>query len=185
MNERSLYTYAMAKSLYDNRNGDILDILVPFVVLIVKNEGPEAGITQFEIRKKLRKNYNLKIPLYVLKSIITRAKRSNYLKQKSKKVYLAEEADLVLKTIETERKIDRENNEFILGLMEYLEENNIELSFSKTADKLNQVVNNNLNTLTTYLGEFPDTNKTGIKEKEAKYILKYFELPCRRISPSL
>ena len=45
MNERSLYTYAMAKSLYDNRNGDILDILVPFVVLIVKNEGPEAGIT--------------------------------------------------------------------------------------------------------------------------------------------
>ncbi|PUU90728.1 hypothetical protein SAMN04515654_12312 [Halanaerobium congolense] len=93
MNERSLYTYAMAKSLYDNRNGDILDILVPFVVLIVKNEGPEAGITQFEIRKELRKNYNLKIPLYVLKSIITRAKRSNYLKQKSKKVYLAEEAD--------------------------------------------------------------------------------------------
>lgn len=120
-------------------------------------------------------NYNLEIPLYVLKSIITRAKRSNYLKQKSKKVYLAEEADSVLKTIETERKIDRENNEFILGLKEYLEENNIELSFSKTADKLNQVVNNNLNTLTTYLGEFPDTNKTGIKEKEAKYILKYFE----------
>ena len=185
MNELSLYTYAMAKSLYDNRNGDILDILVPFVVLIVKNEGPEAGITQFEIRKELRKNYNLKIPLYVLKSIITRAKRSNYLKQKSKKVYLAEEADSVLKTIETERKIDRENNEFILGLKEYLEQNNIELSFTKTADKLNQVVNNNLNTLTTYLGEFPDTNKTGIKEKEAKYILKYFELPCRRISPPL
>ncbi|MFW5795494.1 MAG: hypothetical protein ACOCV1_08435 [Bacillota bacterium] len=175
MNERSLYTYAMAKSLYDNRNGDILDILVPFVVLIVKNEGPEAGITQFEIRKELRKNYNLKMPLYVLKSIITRAKRSNYLKQKSKKVYLAKEANLVLKTIDTERKIDRKNNEFILGLQEYLGENNIELSFSKTADKLNQVVNNNLNTLTTYLGEFPDTNKTGIKEKEAKYILKYFE----------
>jgi hypothetical protein len=87
---------------------------------------------------------------------------------------LAKEADSVLKTIETERKIDRENNEFILGLQEYLEENNIELNFSKTADKLNQVVNNNLNTLTTYLGEFPDTNKTGIKEKEAKYILKYF-----------
>ena len=42
MNERSLYTYSMAKSLYDNRNDDILDILVPFVVLIVKNEGPEA-----------------------------------------------------------------------------------------------------------------------------------------------
>ncbi|WP_076543937.1 hypothetical protein [Halanaerobium kushneri] len=123
-----------------------------------------------------RKNYSLKIPLYVLKSIITRSKRSNYLKQKSKKVYLAEE---------TERKIDRENNEFILGLQEYLEKNDIELSFSKTADKLNQVVNNNLNTLTTYLGEFPDTNKTGIKEKEVKYILKYFELPCRRISSSL
>ena len=69
--------------------------------------------------------------------------------------------------------------------MEYLEENNIELSFSKTADKLNQVVNNNLNTLTTYLGEFPDTNKTGIKEKEAKYILKYFWLSCRRINPPL
>ena len=80
MNERSLYTYAMVKSLYDNRNGDIPDILVPFVVLIVKNVGPEAGITQFEIRKKLRKNYNLKILLNVLKSIITRAKRSNYLK---------------------------------------------------------------------------------------------------------
>jgi len=56
-----------------------------------------------------RGNYNFEIPLYVLKSIITRAKRSNYLKQKSKKVYLAEEADSVLKTIETERKIDREN----------------------------------------------------------------------------
>lgn len=174
MNDRSLYTYAMAKSLYDNRSGDILDILVPFVVLIVKRE-EETGIKQVEIRKKLRKKYNLKIPLYVLKSIITRAKRSSYLKQKSKKIYLDKNSDSVLAKIEQERKIDRENNQFILGLQEYLNKNNIELSFSETAAKLNQVVNNNLNTLTTYLGEFPDIDKENMKEKEAKYILKYFE----------
>ena len=45
MTDRSLYTYAMAKSLYDKQEKDILDILVPFIVITVNKEKVEEGET--------------------------------------------------------------------------------------------------------------------------------------------
>ena len=88
MTDRSLYTYAMAKSLYDKRNGDILDILVPFIVIIVNKDESGEGINKSRIQSSLKENYNLKIPLYVLKSIITRAKRKKYLSSKRRLTWL-------------------------------------------------------------------------------------------------
>jgi predicted nucleic acid-binding protein len=167
----------MAKSLYDKRNGDILDILVPFIVIIVNKDESGEGINKSRIQSSLKEDYNLKIPLYVLKSIITRAKRKKYLKQANNKMFLAENAAKIIDNIKKERKINRENQEFISGLKEFLKEKNINLSQVEIADKLKEVINTNLKTLTAYLGDFPDLNKVNkIKEKEARYFLKYFEI---------
>lgn len=177
MTDRSLYTYAMAKSLYDKQEKDILDILVPFIVIIVNKEKAEEGIDKSKIQESLVENYNLKIPLYVLKSIITRAKRKKYLKQSNKKLFLAENACQIINNLKKERKINRENQEFILGLKEYLKKNDINLTEEEITDKLKEVINTNLKTLTAYLGDFPDlTENNNIKEKEARYFLKYFEI---------
>jgi len=73
---RELYTYAMAKTLYEQRK-DYIDTFYPFVLKILPDDKSPLKIGA--IQSKVKDKFALDIPEHSLKSIITRAKKKGYL----------------------------------------------------------------------------------------------------------
>ena len=77
--EKIIYTYALVKSLYD-KGEDYIDSFWPFTIKAFSSE--DITLELKAIQNKLDENDGLKIPLHPLKTILSRAKKREYLDHK-------------------------------------------------------------------------------------------------------
>lgn len=183
MDDRLICTYALAKSLHEE-DRDILDVFVPFILMVFYHL-KESSLEESIIKNHLKKIFYLEIPGYTLKTIITRGKRTGYFTQDYNKIYLTDKGIESKKYFELKRDIERENNHLIKELTEYLNSNGLSINKDKASKILISVINSNLLSLTSYLGEEPNvTVYENIEKKAKRHTLEFFD-EIEKTNPSL
>ncbi|MBM3253770.1 MAG: hypothetical protein FJZ16_05930, partial [Candidatus Omnitrophica bacterium] len=122
MNNRLLYTYALTKTIFEQRK-DYLDTFCPFVLKVLPSDG--SVLTISSVQENIKNTYGLKIPEHSLKSILTRAKDLDYLNIEKWKSKLCEKGIKYLERLEPERDVDRRINELLGDIGSYLNEKNL------------------------------------------------------------
>jgi len=124
MIRKLLYTYALAKSIYEQRK-DYIDTFCPFVLKVLPIDRDILDL--ITIQGKIKDNYGLNIPEHSLKSIITRAKNKNYITVVKWQVRLNEKGIEYLDRLEPEKEVDRRINELLADVKSYLNEPRLSL----------------------------------------------------------
>lgn len=130
------------------------------------------------IQTKVKDNFGLDIPEHSLKSIITRAKKKNYLIEEKWKVKLTEKGIEYLEHLEPENEVNRRINELLEDIKLYL--NETQLSLEETNTIVLAFVNENIYSLLRFFNPVSDAVKVDIHRKKIrKYedkLVKYFEI---------
>ncbi len=174
MSRRLFYTYALAKSIYEQKK-DYIDTFCPFLLKVLPTNRDILNL--ITIQEKIKDNYSLSIPEHSLKSIITRAKNKRYITVVKWKVRLDEKGIKYLDRLEPESEIDRRINELLEDVKFYL--NEPELSLEETYKIVLCFVSENIEPVV----EFFDPSgfcrlhipKTKIRKYEEK-LVQYFKI---------
>ena len=139
--DRSIYTYALIKSLYDQGH-DYIDSFWPFAIGVIPAEiDVEAGFVQRELNGK----YGFKIPLHVLEIILTRAKRRGCVEKKDEKRYkLTEKGRVYLDKLETEKQVERRINNLLEDMKKFFQKGNLPLNVDQINDLLLSFLQKNI-----------------------------------------
>jgi len=176
---RELYTYAMAKTLYEQRK-DYIDTFYPFVLKILPDDKSPLKIGA--IQSKVKDKFALDIPEHSLKSIITRAKKKGYLIEEKWQAKLTEKGINYLERLEPEDEVNRRINELLEDIKNFLSEP--QLSFDEVITILLNFVNENIYSLICFFNPTAEIVKVDIpKEKIRKYegkLVQYFEIAERQ-----
>ncbi len=152
LESRVLYTYALIKSLYD-KGGDYVDSFWPFVIKVIP--GNEYVDTDC-IRHHLEIQSGLRMPLYVLDTILKRARRKGYLDRKSKKYLLTEKGEDYLEHLETEKDVERRINSLLNDILVFFRKRDLYLSIPEIKGILFNFVQKNIEPLINYLSPQSD-----------------------------
>jgi len=171
--EDLILTYAFLKALYD-KNKNYLDSFCPFVLnaLHIKNK----VLTVDQIQDFIKNHYRISIPLHTLDSILTRAKRKNYIVSANKENILTDPGRQYFDSLETERDVERRINELLKDLKEYLK--NKLLKDSEILNLLLQFVNKNIEPLLCFCSNDLNINSLYSSSNRTKYgdeLIGYFQ----------
>jgi hypothetical protein len=120
--DRLIHTYALIKSLYD-QGQEYIDSFLTFAIKVI----PSNRFVDFAfIQKNLKDEFNLEIPLHVLKTILDRAKRKGYIEQeknveeKNEGGYkLTKEGLSYLDKLETPKEVERRTNALVEDIKDF------------------------------------------------------------------
>lgn len=104
--EKLIYTYALAKSLFD-QGEDYIDAFWPFVI---KTLPADRFMDSGSIQGRLREKFNLEVPLYILGTVVTRAKKKGYVERQEKQYKLTKKGLEYLDKLETDKGVERRIN---------------------------------------------------------------------------
>lgn len=176
MTKKLLYTYAMAKTLYE-KGRDYIDSFWPFVLKVLpENKNP---INLGNIQKNIKERFGLEVPEHSLKVIITRAKRKKFVAQERKNYKVTNRGLEYLDQLEPESEVNRRINELLKDIKSYLDEE-IKISLDEIYKIILSFVKENIYLLV----EFFDYKSSGVqlgpsKKKFSKYenmLIRYFEV---------
>jgi hypothetical protein len=174
-----LFTYAFAKTLYEQKR-DYIDTFYSFVLIILAEDRSPLNIGS--IQTKVKDKFGLDIPEHSLKSIITRAKKKNYLIEEKWKAKLTEKGIEYLEHLEPESEVNRRINELLEDIKLYL--NETQLSLEETNTIVLAFVNENIYSLLSFFNPVSDVVKVDIHRKKIrKYedkLVRYFEIAEKR-----
>jgi len=171
-----LYTYALLKSLYEEKK-DYIDGFWPFVLKVLYSAQDHPRL--ITIQQRLKDQFSLDIPEHSLMSIITRAKRNGYIHQQRKTFSITKKGIGYLDSLEPEADMERRINEVLSDLKAYLEQE------SKSVVPVEQVKNELLSFVYENIDltvEFCNPNRSGTfgvpKVAKAREIqlVRYFEI---------
>lgn len=157
-----------------NKKKDYIDTFYPFVLKILPEDGNALKINF--IQSKVKDNFGLDIPEHSLKSIITRAKKMDYVTEQKWQVKLTERGIKYLDRLEPEDKVNRRINELLDDIKNHLKEPQL------TLDEIYQIVSSfvdeNIYLLISFFN--PNIAKMSIHKKRIrKYedkLVEYFEI---------
>lgn len=124
MNNKLLYTYAIAKTLYE-KFGDYIDTFYAFVLKVLPEDRTPVDFSY--IQKNIEQNSGMFIPEFSLTSIITRAKRKGYLIEQAGYVKLTDKGDKYVQNLESEGDVNRRVNELLEDIKLYLNEPHLKI----------------------------------------------------------
>ncbi len=175
--ESLFVNYAFITALYSEKH-NFLETFSPFILRVLYNNNAILSID--EIREILKNEYELKIPINTLKTILKALDRNRLvgldiknkieyfacINEKGKKEALSYDTDL--------KEINRKYNELIGGLQKYLLENNIDLSPEDVQSKTVDYINSNLSKLSLFeSNEIVTIRDGGIQNDFDFYLTKY------------
>ncbi|MDP2930462.1 MAG: hypothetical protein Q8N56_02530 [bacterium] len=170
-----LFTYAFAKTLYEQKR-DYIDTFYSFVLIILPEDRSPLNIGS--IQTKVKDKFGLDIPEHSLKSIITRAKKKNYLIENKWNAKLTEKGIKYLELLESESEVNRRINELLEDIKIYLNETQLSLEDINTI--VLTFVNKNIYSLISFFNPVSDVIKVDIQKKKIrKYedkLVQYFEI---------
>lgn len=147
--KRLIYTYALIKSLYD-QGEDYIDSFWPF---IIKASPIDRFMDSTFIQRKLRENFDLEIPLHVLRTIINRAKRRGYIEQKKgeRQYKLTKKGLQYLDTLETDKEVERRISALLQDTRHFLNKHNVYLNINQIRDLFVSFLHKNIEPLILFI----------------------------------
>ncbi len=178
---RLIYTYALIKSLYD-QGGDYIDCFWPFAIKTF-SEDKFSGLKT--IQRQLKKQFDLKIPLHVLRSILDRAIEKDFITQKEteKKYKPTENGFEYLSRLETDKEVNRRINSLIGDLEKFFRKKNVSLTQEQIYDLLLSFLCGNIDPLIEFMNPSANISELSIskevKDRE-RLLIQYIKLAERQ-----
>lgn len=176
---RLVHTYALIRALYDEGQ-DYIDSFWPFVVEIIQSN---QSVTKKLIQTKLKKIFNLEVPLHVLSVILARAEKRGYIQhQRAEPMnviqYSLTKAGLGYSTkLETRKEVDRRVYALLEDMKKFFKEKGLSLSYSKIQMLLLYFLKKNIDILIERIN--PSANLTKLDPRKFKdsdrYLVEYIE----------
>jgi len=174
MNEKILYSYALAKTIYEQKE-DYIDTFYPFVLKVLP---PNRGYFNLSsIQKKIKDNYGLSIPEHSLVAIITRAKRKGLVKIAGQDICLNDQGVKYIDGLESEDRVSHRIRSLMKDIKEYLDDP--KLSLEEIYEIILFFINKNIESIMDFFNpeESDSLNiPTTEKQKYSNKIVNYFEL---------
>ena len=177
-----IYTYSLVKTLYE-QGKDYIDSFWPFVLKVMPKDKTPLNLAY--IQKEVKKNFGLDIPEHSLKTIITRAKRKDYMIQQKGQFRLTDKGDNYLNSLEPESEVERRINELLEDIKDYLNEQlRLSLTSNETYDVVLFFIHKNIDSLMVFCN--PDSSIIQLnilRPKTNKYdvvLVNYFEIGKQR-----
>ena len=148
--ENSSYSYALIKTLYD-RGDDYIDSFWPLILKVLPKS---AKATLAEIAQKIQDRYHLKIELFLLKTIVGRAHKKEYLDFESgvRQLYsISEKGSVYLDGLEAEDDVQRRINALTESIKQYFAEHGLKISEDHVSELLKGFIANNLEKIVDFL----------------------------------
>jgi len=174
-----VHTYALIRALYDEGQ-DYIDSFWPFVVEIIQSN---QSITKKLIQTKLKKVFNMEVPLHVLGMILARAEKRGYVQhQRAEPMNVIQhsltKAGLDYSTkLETRKEVDRRVYALLEDMKKFFKEKGISLSYSKIQMLLVYFLQKNIDSLIERIN--PSANLTKLDPRKFKasdrYLVEYIE----------
>lgn len=177
MNTKLLYTYAIAKTLYE-KVGDYIDTFYAFVLKVLP--GDRIPVDFNYIQKNIELNSGMFIPEFSLASIITRAKRKGYLIEQGGYVRLTDKGDKYVLNLESEVNVNRRVNELLEDVKIYLNEPSLK------TEEVYKIILSFINENIDPIIDFFNPTKSCLLGKEIKThkyegkLLEYFKIADQR-----
>jgi hypothetical protein len=174
----SIYNYAMMKALYD-QGKDYLDSFWPFAIRVIPSE---RAVASDYVQKKLRQEYNLDVPIYVLDVILSRAEDYNYVRKELKsggfpKYRLSPSGIDYVGKLESDKEVERRINALLNSMKKFFEEKDLSLSLEEIEKSIMTFTSKNLDLLIKYVNPSVELPEKAPQKLEAndKSLLEYVE----------
>lgn len=150
--DKSISTYALIKSLYD-QGEDYIDSFWPFAIKIFP---ADEFIRSTYIQENLKKKIGLDIPIHVLRIILDRAETKGYVisewrKRNQKKYKLTNKGAKYRDTLETDKEVERRINALIADIKQFFNMHGVSLSSNQINDLLFSFLQKNAEPLTEFI----------------------------------
>ncbi len=170
---RSIYTYALIKALYDQEQ-DYIDSFRSFTIKVIPTD---KFVDLVYIQKNLKTQFALEIPLHVLSTILKRAEREDYLEQKNElKHYKLKEKGLkYLDILETEKEVERRINSLLENIKQFFEKNGLSLNIDKIHNLLISFFQKNIENLIEFINPSISAGELSISSPDSyeNILVKY------------
>lgn len=180
--ERLIYTYSLVRTLYE-QGKDYVDSFWPFVLKVMPRDN--ATLSLSDIQKRIRDNSGLDIPQHSLSTIITRAKRKDYMVQEKGRFWLTEKGSRYLDTLEPESDVERRVNQLFQDIRTYVNmQLGSSLSLSNTYDIVLSFIHANIDPFLEFCNPDSSILERGLsKQGNTAYdrvLVSYFEVVNKR-----
>lgn len=150
MFSNSIYTYSFIKTLYDQKR-DYLDTFSPLVYSALEKD---KFYTADEVKNRVKEKYDLAFPGHLVKTILSRGKRQNYVlaDKEENRFQLTDSGVTLVLAIEKREDVERRINALGTDLVEYFASRGIVKKREEVATLLESFVSNNLEYLIDLFG---------------------------------
>jgi hypothetical protein len=186
--EKLAYTYALIKSCHEHEK-DYVDAFCPLVLKVLQQSGE---CTDSSIQKGLINDFDLKIPLHTLRTVLQRLVRKKYaLKKKEERYELTTLGLEHLGTFTDEGTVKRRLTELLDDLMQFLNnELNESLNIDQTQKKLLTFVHKNIEpvlyffvphgTSREFQNDITKRFESKIDREDERCLIKYIQIAKER-----
>jgi len=175
--EKIIYTYALAKSLYD-QGEDFIDAFWPLALRVFNINNKYLTLTS--IQRLVKDELELNIPLYSLETILNRAEKNGYLTKKHRHHFEITENGLrYINSFKTNREVERKLNALFKDIKDFIKsKSNLEKEIKEIKISILELFNKNL----TLLVEYFSLNKESIPVAKTNnsslenYLIEYIKI---------
>ncbi|MFW6129976.1 MAG: hypothetical protein ACOC56_02255 [Atribacterota bacterium] len=173
--KKQIYSYALIKSFYD-KGEDYIDSFWPFAVKIFPSE--KTFLSLDTIQTKIKKDFEIKIPLHTLKTILKKAKKKGYLDQKKERYILKDTGLKYQSKLETDKEVDRRITSLFIDIKEYLNQQGIIKSKSQIESNFLFFVRKNISSIVECFNPSLASSKPKIKKATIfeRQLIEYIDL---------
>ena len=175
--EKIIYTYALAKSLYD-QGEDYIDAFWPLALRVFDIN--KKYLRLISIQDLIKNDLELNIPLYSLETILKRAEKNGYLTKKHRNHFEITESGLkYINNFKTNREVERKLNALFKDIKDFIKSKfNLEKEIKEIKISILELFNKNL----TLLVEYFSLNKESIPVVKTSnsslenYLIEYIKI---------
>jgi hypothetical protein len=175
--EKIIYTYALAKSLYD-QGEDYIDAFWPLALRVFNIE--KKYLSLISIQGLIKNDLELNIPLYSLETILKRAEKNGYLTKKHRHHFEITESGLrYLNNFKTNREVERKLNALFKDIKDFIKSKfNLEKEIKEIKISILELFNKNLILLVEYFSlnkesiPFTKTSNSSLEN----YLIEYIKI---------
>ena len=173
--ERTIYNYALIKSLYDH-GCDFLDCFVTLILSVI----PEDNYVDIKyIADRIKQKYSMEIPSHVIETLLKKAGRQMLIQQKDagRSYKISDRGQKRLKKLRDESDVERHINSFLADMGEFFRKKSTIVTRDELYNNLLQFLSNNIRQLKRYINPAASEEKVGTSKLKSKepLIIEYIK----------
>jgi len=175
--EKLIYTYALAKSLYD-QGEDYIDAFWPLTLRVFNIN--KKSLKLISIQDLIKNDLELNIPLHSLETILKRAEKNGYLEKKHRHHFEITESGLkYINNFKTNKEVERRLNALFKDIKDFIKsEFNLQKEIKEIKISILGLFKKNINLLVEYFSlnnqSVPIVNTSD--SDLAKYLIEYIKI---------